>query len=103
MIPLFAEARISKPEKHGFFGLRIGYAPGRHRDYSRLENYEYRGGVMAEFYTGRTLPINEKLDAFFAAGLSYRKTVLKIDDGFWDDYKESVNYILIAIRAGVEF
>lgn len=104
LIPIFLDAHAYlKPQMNtSFFAFQIGYAPGWHKEYRQLEDYEFQGGFFSEFDYGRRIPINEKLNFNIALGLKFQRSAIEIENIFLNDYQEHINYLLLSFKVGIE-
>ena len=95
----FLKNQINSP----FLNLQVGYALAWHEDYAKLSNYNYKGGAFLGFYYGRRVPMSTKLSFNMAVGLRFQNLGVEIENTFVDKYEESINFVLLELKAGMQF
>lgn len=105
LLPVYADAHIYTREtvNSPFFAMQAGYAIGWHKDYQKLEQYHYNGDLMLNIDYGRRLALNGNLAFHISAGLHFQTTRIQVNLDYSDNYIERVNYVLVALKAGIAF
>jgi len=105
LLPVYADAHVYMREtvNSPFFAIQAGYAAGWHKDYRRLEQYEYKGDLMLNIDYGRRLALKDNLAFHISAGLHFQTTRIQLDLDYSDEYTEQVNYVLVALKTGIAF
>jgi len=106
LLPVYADAHIYMREtvNSPFFAIQAGYAAaGWHKDYRQLEQYRYKGDLMLNIDYGQRRSLNDNLAFHISAGLHFQTTRIQVNLDYSDKYTERVNYVLVALKAGIAF
>lgn len=104
-IPIFAsfQGLLKKKDNSPFLTAQLGYAIGINRNYPQYEGYHFRGGILFSPGIGYKFSIGDRFAAL--AGIHYKHQFAKqaYETAGSHTYRTTLNYDLIAFRAGILF
>ncbi len=104
-IPLFAsfQGLLKKKDHTPFLTAQLGYAVGINRGYPTYEGYQFNGGILFSPGIGYRFSMGDRMAALMGIHYKHQFARSSYETAGGHTYRTTLNYDLIAFRAGIQF
>ncbi len=102
-VPVYAEVIGFKKDKSStpLIKMQLGYSIGWDDRATKIEGYNFKGGLIIGAGMGRKIKINKKVSILFQWTYQHQFAKMEFDIYNSTDYSEVLNYDMIAISLGL--